>query len=483
MEALADPATHRFLFWGNQVGKSTVGAVDVVLTALGRHPTEHWQPPTTQWASALTWELWENILLPELLTWIPADRIIDAPEPYVHSTKRHIIVRADNGKHSRITGKAAEQGPAKYQSARIHKAWLDEEHPEAVWNEMMPRLLRFGGRTINTMTPLKGLTWVYHRVYTPWKAGKSDRKTFYVSHAGLRDNPSVTPESLEAFREQFKHNPAQLAARELGQFVKPEGIVLPFDPEKHYRDESTDWWRSLVSQGKPFAAVDFGLWRFAAGLFVADREGLVHLVDEYFSQREDLDTRAKGMASMFGRWGVTDRILIRGDCANPQDILELNRAFQRQSLPWTVHGVLAEHKVRKVGVERIENLMNRGAFFVRRGMGSGNVWRLGWNASRPGDPVEGSRWVWEANNWQYPKTDDGKLQKDDPDDASADGADMMAMTRYAVMGWWASAPAPEEPEPRAFDPEILKAEHESRYKLGNRRKRARSVTPSEGDLW
>jgi hypothetical protein len=28
------------------------------------------------WASALSWELWEKILLPELLTWIPRDRLI-----------------------------------------------------------------------------------------------------------------------------------------------------------------------------------------------------------------------------------------------------------------------------------------------------------------------------------------------------------------------------------------------------------------------
>src|SRR5688572_23033522 len=105
---LNSPARHRWLFWGNQVGKTTIGAVDVVLLALGRHPHQKWEPPVTQWASALTWELWEKILLPELLTWIPYDRIVDAPEPHRHSSKRDIVIRADNGKLSRITGKAAE---------------------------------------------------------------------------------------------------------------------------------------------------------------------------------------------------------------------------------------------------------------------------------------------------------------------------------------------------------------------------------------
>ncbi len=49
----------------------------------------------------------------------------------------------------------------------------------------------------------------------------------------------------------------------------------------------------------------------------------------------------------------------------------------------------------------------------------------------------GSRFIWEINNWQYPSDEtSGKAQKDDPDDHSADGADMMAMIRYLVMFWW-----------------------------------------------
>jgi phage terminase large subunit-like protein len=142
------------------------------MLCLGRHPLQKWEPPVHCWASALTWELWENILLPELLTWIPVDRIVSAPPPFKKSTRRDIIIRADNGKLSRITGKAAEQGAERYQSARVHRVWLDEEHPESVWDEMQPRLLRFGGDTIATMTPLKGFTWVYGRVYEPFKTAK-----------------------------------------------------------------------------------------------------------------------------------------------------------------------------------------------------------------------------------------------------------------------------------------------------------------------
>ena len=124
------------------------------------------------WASALTWELWEQILLPELLTWIPADRIISAPPPHQSAPgRRTIMVRADDGTVSRIMGKAAAQGARTYQSAKITHCWLDEEHPEAIWDELQPRLVRYGGTTTTTATPLLGLTWLYHRLYMGHKRG------------------------------------------------------------------------------------------------------------------------------------------------------------------------------------------------------------------------------------------------------------------------------------------------------------------------
>lgn len=442
MDALQADARHRWLFWGNQVGKTTVGAIDVVLLALGRHPyLQKWEPPITAWASALTWELWEKILLPELLTWIPPDRLVDAPPAHQHSTKRDILIKADNGKISRITGKAAEQGADKYQSARVHIVWLDEEHPEAVWDEMQPRLLRHGGMTLATMTPLKGMTWVYGRIYEPWKSGRGDPSRHWCSHAGLADNPAIKPEEVAALTEELKHNPSQLAARLHGYFVRPTGAVWPFDAQKHVVDLSDYEIRQRIKLGQCYGGIDLGLWRFVFLLFVVDRDGCLYLIDEVFSQREDTATRAKKIHDLLRRYDVPESITIAADCADPEGIRELNAAFDRLKSPYMAGGVDARHKIVRAGVERVENLMNRGAFFIRRGIGNGSVWNLGMNASRMGKPVEGSRWLWEVNNWQYPKTIDGKIQKDEPDDATADGADCMDATRYVAMTYWAAQEA------------------------------------------
>lgn len=439
LEAFIRSARHRWLFWGNQVGKTTVGAIDVVMLCLGRHPVQKWAPPVHCWASALTWELWENILLPELLTWIPVDRIVSAPPPFKKSTRRDIIIRADNGKLSRITGKAAEQGAERYQSARVHRVWLDEEHPESVWDEMQPRLLRFGGDTIATMTPLKGFTWVYGRVYEPVKNGTVSPERHWCSHAGLEDNPSISAEALNELREELKHNPSQLAARLSGHFVRPIGAVWPFDIELHGRTVTAEQLQAMVVRGRHYGAIDLGKWRFWFGWGIVGPDGELTIVGEVFSQNEDIDTRAEKIDKLLLAHDVPDSIQIRADNADPNMIAELNAALDRRGSKYFVSAVEAKSKIKAAGVLRVESLLNRKALFILRtplrAPGDNGTWRLGMSASTPGKPVEGSRLIWEMNNWQYPKLADGKIQKDEPDDATADGADGCDGVRYMVMTW------------------------------------------------
>lgn len=442
LEALRHQSLHRWLFWGNQTGKTTFGAIDMVLSALGRHPLQLAGvlrlPPFTGWASALSWELWQKILLPELLTWIPFDRIIDAPEPHVMSMKRDIIIRADNGTESRITGKAAEQGPSKYQSARVDQVWLDEEHPKAIWDEMQPRLLRYGGRTLATMTPILGMTWVYSDVYEPVKLGAIPIERHWFSHAGTEDNPSIKESARIEMRAELANNPSQLAAREHGYFVKPVGAIYPFELEKHGVDLEGEDLTTFVRRSKLYGGVDLGKWRFAFSWGGVERfgddEGALTIVDEMFSQNEDVDTRAKKIDDQLKSYGVKD-IDIYGDCADPDGLLALNQALERLHSPYQVIPVEARLKSVTAGILRVGSLFKRGALKVRRGMGKESMWYRGMSSSSMGQPVRGSRWIWEATNWQYAKAQDGKVQTDTPDDATADGADMMDETRYLVMQW------------------------------------------------
>lgn len=455
LEAFCNTAYHQWLFWGNQSGKTTIAAIVCAMMALGRHPLQASgdvrMPGVHIWASALTWELWENILLPELLTWIPPERILDAPPANRHSTKRDILVLADNGRISRITGKAAEQGAERYQSARIDLVWLDEEHPEAIWDELQPRLLRHRGRSIATMTPLKGLTWVHARVYEPIKAGRIKPERHQFSHAGVADNPGIAPEAIAELTEELKNNPSQLAARLNGFFVRPTGTVYDFDLTRDGVDLDGDALEAFVATARHYGCIDLGKWRFAFVWFGVDRDGTAVFVEEYFSQNQSPDVRAKAIDTLLRKHKVPESIIIRADMADKDAITQLNAALERIDSPYYVFPVDAKLKARSAGIMRVESLLTRGALKVRRTMGSDQTWRLGMGSSQLGKPVRGSRWVWEINNWQYPKMPDGKVQKDDPDDNTADGADMMDATRYGVMTWL--GPLDEPPAKRHPTPE------------------------------
>jgi phage terminase large subunit-like protein len=478
LEALTNTARHRWLFWGNQVGKTTLGAVDLVLLCLGRHPVQKWQPPVHCWASALTWELFENILLPEILTWIPLDRIIEAPQPYRKGTRRDIIIRADNGKLSRITGKAAEQGAERYQSARIHRVWLDEEHPESVWDEMQPRLLRHGGDTLATMTPLKGYTWVHGRVYEPAQTGKVSIDRHWFSHAGLKDNPSITPAALDELEQELKHNPSQLAARRDGMFVRPIGAVWPFDLKTHGVELAGRAGQGDGAQVHALPRHRLGKWRLSMLWGMIDRDQVLTIVGEIFSQNEDVDARAKAMHDMLHAHDVPSDAVIRADNADPQMIAELNAALERLSSPYLIAGVEARAKIKNAGILRVESLMNRGAFRVRRSLMAGKTWRLGMGAAKPGKPVEGSRLIWELGFWQYPKAEDGKVQKDEPDDSTADGADSCDALRYLVMTWLGPL---EEPKGKRSAKDGIDPAHVEATRLREHWKEATQQTGDEDD--
>jgi hypothetical protein len=191
----------------------------------------------------------------------------------------------------------------------------------------------------------------------------------------------------------------------------------------------------MVPNCTHYLGLDLGKWRFSVLWGMIDRDQVLTIVGEIFSQNEDVDTRAKAIHDMLSSYGVPADAVIRADNADPQMIAELNAALERLSSPYLIAGVEARAKIKNAGILRVESLMNRGAFRVRRSLMAGKTWRLGMGAAKPGKPVEGSRLIWELGFWQYPKAEDGKVQKDEPDDATADGADSCDALRYLVMTW------------------------------------------------
>jgi hypothetical protein len=267
-----------------------------------------------------------------------------------------------------------------------------------------------------------------------------------------------------------------------------EGVALRFDPLRHLEDMTDEQAKELVGMGQAFGGIDFGAWRFAFTLRAADRGGRVRQVAEYFSQRdENLRQRARAIHALLSYYGAPNGFRLWGDAANPTDITEINAHFADMGSPYRVVPVAMENKIRAVSVERMNELLDREALLYRRDVhlatyravceqwrelhlpGSPpdtRTWLYGYNAASPGEPMSGSRLQWEIPNWSYPVPKEGEAQDQNPDDETADGADMIAAERYAIMSWWKAAkPAAPDPLParnydRRYDERMEQAQRE-----------------------
>jgi hypothetical protein len=281
---------------------------------------------------------------------------------------------------------------------------------------------------------------------------------------------------LDAFEKEAQHDVYQ----------RPEGLALRFRAA-HGETLDDDECKRLVKFGQAFGGIDFGAWRFGFILRAADLHGVPHQIAEYFAQKsphQNHDVHAKAIHAICTFYGCPDRLRIWGDAANPSDITELNRAFKRIDSPFRVVAVAQQNKIRLTSVDRMNTLLDKHALKYRnnvrtamapilatvnwqtepgqpalfRPAGEFLTWLHGQSATSPGTAVKESRLIWEVKHWSYKIEKEGKAQSQDPDDHSADGADLLASDRYAIMSWWRAGHEPEEPDVDAFTPEAL-AEH------------------------
>lgn len=308
--------------------------------------------------------------------------------------------------------------------------------------------------------------------------------------------PTWAGQSLEVCQRQMIRWGPVAFLREAQHQVRDrvEGLALTFDEKEHLVDLTLPQIQQLVKLGRPFAGIDFGAWRFGFVLRAADTAGRAIRIGEIFSQREEAAVRAKRIHDLCELVGIVrgEKLLYRfpiwGDAANPQDIIEMNAAWSRGwrdaktgkqiTSPLRVVAVGSDAKMRKAAVERINDKLGaRAIVYVRNALTGATAmggpvyvgqthWLLGYNAGSGGTMMRGSRLVWELQHWAYKIPPEGKVDlKQDPDDMSADGADMIAADRYGLMSWYQPGKERDETEASAFAPEMLEADRARVYKL------------------
>lgn len=240
VEAFESPKAVRSLFWGNRVGKTEWGGMETAEYATLHHPYRETKAPFEIWVCSPSFDVQEHTTQQKLLRYIPAKDI-----QHVEYLRGKIIKKMTLKNGVILLFKSYEQGREKFQGAGVRLIWFDEEPPQDIWDECFVRVE--AGQQLDvilTMTAIKGMTWVYTRIYQD-----TSNPDLFVSTAGWDDNPYLTEDQKRQMARGL--TPAALKVRREGKFTKRVGMVCDWwDRDKHLQhysglDKSWTWYEVL----------------------------------------------------------------------------------------------------------------------------------------------------------------------------------------------------------------------------------------------
>ncbi len=219
---------NRWVFGGNRTGKTECGAVECVYMARGIHPYRKNRKSTIGYVVSVSTKVQKDVAQKKILEYLDPlwiDEIVMqtgsslSPE---NGVIERIVVKNVSGEKSVIIFKSAEEGREKFQGASLDYVWFDEEPPEDIYNECYMRVLDKKGDIFGTMTPLKGLTFVYNKIYL--NEGNDDE--VFCIFMDWTDNPFL--DKAEVNRLSCLLSGEELEARKYGRFVsRGAGLVYP----------------------------------------------------------------------------------------------------------------------------------------------------------------------------------------------------------------------------------------------------------------
>ncbi len=291
---------NRWVFGGNRSGKTECGAVEAVWMARGIHPYRKNRPDVFGWVVSLTAQVQRDVAQKKILHYLRPDWIADivmqsgkkdAPERGVVD---QIAVKNVFGGISVIGFRSCDQGREKFQGSSLDFVWFDEEPPEDIYTECLMRVVDKCGEIFGTMTPLKGLTFVYRDIYLNQKRNPE----VWYEFMEWADNPFLSKKEIALLENTMDETILQ--ARRYGKFCTREGLVYPeFEEIMHVIkpfDVPKEWQDTL--------SIDPGLHNpLSAHWYAVDYDGNVYVVAEHYRAGEDVDFHARALHEISERLG------------------------------------------------------------------------------------------------------------------------------------------------------------------------------------
>ena len=281
---------NRWVFGGNRSGKTECGAVETVWLATGTHPYKTNKNNISCWVVSLSSQVQRDVAQSKILYYLNPDLIVDIvmsqgkkEAPYLGIIDT-IIVKNALGGTSKIGFKSCDQGREKFQGTSLDFVWFDEEPPYDIYLECKMRVIDRCGEIFGTMTPLKGLTWVYNEIY---QNVHNDKDVWY-EFMSWEDNPYLNKKEIESLSNTL--NKDELNARKYGKFNSYGGMVYnEFDENIHVIDpfEIPIEWQDTLS-------IDPGLNNpLSCHWYACDYDGNVYVIAEHYEAKRDIQYHSK----------------------------------------------------------------------------------------------------------------------------------------------------------------------------------------------
>lgn len=349
---------NRWVFGGNRTGKTECGAVEVVFFARGNHPYRDIKGGTCGWVVSLSTQVQRDVAQEKILHYLNPDWIVDVvmlsgrKDNFANGVIDYIVIKNVFGTTSKIGFKSCDQGREKFQGTSLDYVWFDEEPPYDIYQECKMRVMDRSGDIFATMTPLKGMTYVYDEIYL----NKFNDPNIWCEFISWDDNPFISAEAKESMKASMSAD--ELKTREHGEFMDYGGrVYAEFDESVHVIepfDVPYDWQDKL--------SIDPGLKNpLSCHWYAVDYDGNIYVVAEHYASEKDINFHSEQIHRISDElgWHRNSNGMIEAliDSAANQTTLASTRSVADL---FYEHGILVNTNVNKdvfSGVQRVKSYL------------------------------------------------------------------------------------------------------------------------------
>ena len=348
---------NRWVFGGNRSGKTECGAVETIWIARGCHPYRENKKDTVGWVVSLSTQVQRDVAQNKILHYLNKDWIVDiimlqgrkdSPELGIIDT---IVIKNVFGGISKIGFKSCDQGREKFQGTSLDYVWFDEEPPYDIYKECLMRIIDKEGIIFGTMTPLKGLTWVYDEIYL----NKYNNPEVWHEHIEWNDNPFLSKKEINLLSNTLSKE--ELDARRFGLFTNSSGLVYPeFNEQVNVIEPFNvpfDWYDNI--------SIDPGLNNpLSCHWYAVDYDGNIYVIAEHYEAGKDIEYHANSIKSICDKlnwFTVNGKICALIDSAANQKTLASTKSVSELFFDYGINVNTRVNKDLFSGIQRVKSYL------------------------------------------------------------------------------------------------------------------------------